>query len=232
MKTIKKHARITLLSFFIAIMVFPVSPAEARVAFPILAIVRAAVVKAIKAADLAIQRQQNKVIWLQNAQKVIENAMSKLKLKEIGEWTQKQREQYQKYYDELWKVKNAISYYQRIREITANQIRLVEEYDRAWSIISKDKHFSIDEIDYMGKVYAGILEESIKNIDQIILVVNAFKTQMSDAKRLEIINAAAARVDENFDDLRRFNRENALLSLSRAKHQNDVEVTKSIYGIK
>ena len=42
----------------------------------------------------------------------------------------------------------------------------------------------------MQQVYTGILDESVKNIDQLQLVINAFVTQMSDAKRLEIINTA------------------------------------------
>lgn len=204
----------------------------AQGAFPILSIIKMAVVKAIKAADLAIQRQQNKVIWLQNAQKVLENTLSKLRLKEIGEWTEKQREQYEKYYEELLKVKAKISYYQRIREITEMQIKMVKEYNHAWSIIVADKHFKPEERDYMGQVYAGILEESLKNLDQIMLVVNSFKVQMSDAKRLEIINAAAARVEENYSDLKQFNRENAMLSLSRAKSANEVEMIRSLYGLK
>src|SRR5690606_5837133 len=99
------------------------------------------------------QREQNKIIWLQNAQKTLENAMSKLRLKEIGEWSQKQREQYQKYFDELWRIKAAIRYYQRITEITDRQIRLVNEYKRAWNLIKTDKHFTVEEVTYIGRVY-------------------------------------------------------------------------------
>jgi hypothetical protein len=83
----------------------------------------------------------------------------------------------------------------------------------------------------MGKVYSGILDESAKNIDQIFLVINSFQTQMSDAKRLEIINAAADQVEANYYDLTRFNQQNIILSLQRAKVYNDVEVVKKLYGL-
>lgn len=53
---------------------------KASAQIPIVDITKAAIKKAIQAADLQIQRQQNKVIWLQNAQKTMENAMSKAKL--------------------------------------------------------------------------------------------------------------------------------------------------------
>jgi hypothetical protein len=83
----------------------------------------------------------------------------------------------------------------------------------------------------MQKVYSGILEESMKNIDQIFLILNSFTTQMSDAKRLEIINAAADRIDSNYDDLTLFNRQNVQLSLQRTKTKRDVDAVREFYGI-
>ena len=97
------------------ISIAPVQQTQAQI--PILDIIKAAVKKVIKAVDLKIQRLQNKTIWLQNAQKTLENQMSKLKLKEIGDWANKQKELYAKYFDELSKVKNAISTYQAVKHI-------------------------------------------------------------------------------------------------------------------
>src|SRR5688572_10980502 len=50
---------------------------------PILEVIKQGVVKVIRAVDLKIQRLQNETIWLQHAQKVMENTLSKLKLEEI-----------------------------------------------------------------------------------------------------------------------------------------------------
>jgi len=180
---------------------------------------------------LKIQRLQNKTIWLQNAQKVLENALSKLKLDEISEWTQKQKEQYRTYYEELARVKVLISYYQRIREVVNKQAQLVGEYDRAWSLIRQDGNFTAEEVSYMGRVYGGILKSSLDNIEDIMLVVQSFATTMSDAKRLELINSAAERAEGNFADLRRFNSQNILLSLQRSKTQHEVESVKKWYGL-
>ncbi|WP_106524151.1 conjugal transfer protein TraI [Taibaiella chishuiensis] len=210
-------------------VLIPKGQAHAQLA--IIDIIKAGVKKVIKAVDLKIQRQQNKVIWLQNAQKVIENTMSKLKLNEISEWTTKQKELYQQYFDELKKVKTLIAYYQRIREITLKQEAIVKEYRRAWSLVKNDKHFTVKEIELIGQVYTGILNESVKNIDQVFLVINSFRTQMSDAKRLEIINEAAGNVNQNYIDLRAFNTENGILSLQRAKSQQEVDQIRNLYGL-
>jgi hypothetical protein len=209
----------------------PARPDESVAALPILGIVKAVTKKVIKAIDLGIQRLQNKTIWLQNAQKQVENTLSKLKLDEISNWTEKQRDLYKNYYEELQKVKSIITYYKRIKEISQKQTRLIQEYERAWNLFKQDSHFNQSEVGYMEKVYSGILEESMKNIDQIFLILESFTTQMSDLKRLEIINAAADQIDGNYDDLTQFNKQNVLLSLQRAKTVNDVNKVKQFYGI-
>lgn len=207
----------------------PTYPAKAQI--PIAEIIKAGIKKVIKAVDLKIQRLQNKTIWLQNAQKTLENTMSKLKLDEITDWVEKQKTLYKDYYEELQKVKAVISYYKRIKEITEKQVRLVEEYKRAWALFRQDKHFTANELSYMSRVYSGILNESVKNLDQIFVIITSFQTQMSDAKRLEIINAAADRIDETYNDLKTFNQQGIVISLQRAKSQNDVDVVKKLYGI-
>jgi hypothetical protein len=198
---------------------------------PILEIIKAGVKKVIKAVDLKIQRLQNKTIWLQNAQKVLENKMSKLKLTAISDWSKKQKELYSKYFDELWKVKNAINSYQFVRDIVKKQVQLVQEYSKAFNLSKQDRNFTADELVYMQKVYAGILDESIKNIDQIQLVINAFATQMTDAKRLEILQSAGDNIEQNIADLRQFNQQNIIISLQRSKEKNDIDVVKKLYGI-
>ncbi|WP_281234820.1 conjugal transfer protein TraI [Flavobacterium gelatinilyticum] len=228
MKT-KIKAVTFLMCFFLVSM--PARPAEKSAALPILEIVKAVTKKVIKAIDLGIQRMQNKTIWLQNAQKQIENTLSKLKLDEISDWTKKQRNLYKDYYDELQKVKSIITYYQRIKEISEKQTRLIEEYEKAWNLFKRDDHFKISELEYMEKVYDGILGESMKNIDQIFLMIESFTTQMSDLKRLEIINTAADQIDSNYNDLRLFNQQNVLLSLQRAKTDADAAKVKQFYGI-
>lgn len=221
--------RMIIVALVIACMGVPVKRAHAQIA--ILEIIKAGIKKVIKAVDLQIQRQQNKVIWLQNAQKVLENTMSKLKLDEIGQWTEKQREQYRSYFEELNKVKLLITYYQRIRDISQKEVLLVQEYQRAWRTVRGDRNFTADEVEYMGRVYLGMLDQTVKNIEELTIVVNSFRTQMSDAKRLAIIHTVAERVDGNYNDLLQFNRENAMLSLQRAKAGADAEKVRKMYGL-
>ncbi len=194
-------------------------------------VIKKAIVKVIKALDLQVQRLQNKTIVLQNAQKAIENTMSKLKLDEISDWTEKQRKLYSGYFDELSKVKSILSDYKRIKAATQMQVALIQEYKRTYSLFKQDKNFTDEEINYMADVYSGIVEESIKNLDQLFLVVNSFTTQMTDAKRLAIINRAADGIEMTYNDLKEFNTGNVQLSIQRSKDMKEVIMVKHLYGL-
>ena len=83
----------------------------------------------------------------------------------------------------------------------------------------------------MEKVYSGIFDESLKSIDQLFNVINSFVTSMTDAERLSIINEVSEAIDRNYYDLQQFNDENKLLSLQRAKGEQEIMATKALYGL-
>ncbi|PTX15097.1 hypothetical protein C8N40_109195 [Pontibacter mucosus] len=198
---------------------------------PVTEAIKAGVKKVIVAVDLQVQRIQNETIWLQNAQKVLENKLSELRLTEISEWTERQRQLYADYYEELWKVKAAIATYHQVREIIALQGALVSEYRRAYGLFRQDGQLSPAEMDYLYRVYAGILSESIQHLDQALLVTSPFATRMSDGERLARLEEAAAGIRQNYSDLRRFNARQLQLCLQRAQEQGDLEAMQRLYGI-
>ena len=157
----KKYFACICVCFFFLLV--PVKPGYSQI--PILDIIREGITKVIVAVDLKIQRLQNETIWLQNAQKVLENEMSQLKLDEISDWVTRQRELYALYFDELRRVKTALSYYHKIKEIFAQQVQMVKEYKAAWALFQQDKNFTAGELQYMYRVYSGIFGESVKNIN-------------------------------------------------------------------
>ena len=197
----------------------------------VITIITTVVKKVLVAIDLQVQRLQTKTIGLQNVQKAIENTMSQLKLTDITGWVQKQKDLYANYYQELWKIKSAIAYYERVKQIISEQVQLVNAYKQGFALLKQDKHFTADELDYMFNVYSGILDQSVKNLDQIYLVINAFATQMSDAERLKIIDAAANRIDQNYSDVKQFTNENIQLSVQRSKDENDLNTVKQLYSL-
>lgn len=206
-------------------------PRQVQAQDPILEVIKLATKKVIRAIDLRIQRLQNKTIDLQNIQKEIENKLSKLKLNEIADWTKKQKELYQDYFDELWRVKSAIAYYKRITDVIGQQKALVKEYKRAWALLQQDKNFSRRELDHIYAVYSGMIGTSLKSLDQILLLVQSFTVQMSDADRLELLNAAADEIENTRMDMRSFTNQNIGISLQRSRDAGELQSVRKLYGL-
>jgi len=214
--------------FLIAVSALPV---QTNAQLVLTDVIKQVVKKVINAMDLAVQQLQNKTMVLQNAQKEVENLLSKMQLEDISGWAEKQRVLFEEYYQELWQVKQIISGYDQVKTIVRQQTQMVAEYTQAYGLFRQDRHFTPAELDHMLQVYSGILKESLKNINQVFLVVNSLVTQMDDASRIQIIDQAAAAMQKNVDDLRLFNHQNIQLSLARATDLNDVKTVKKLYGI-
>jgi hypothetical protein len=194
-------------------------------------LIQGAIVKAIMAIDLKVQQVQTKTIWLQNAEAELENKMSLSNLKDISGWLQKEKDLYGKYYDELKSVRQVIADYNEVRRIIRNQTQLVTEYNSAWKLIKNDKHFTGDELEYMQRIYNGILQQSIDNLSELSVAINSFQTQMTDAQRLALLHHAGNRVQDNLNDLRAFNLKNKQLGLHRAAQDKDADAVRSLYGL-
>lgn len=217
------------ISMVVVLTVLPEQKASAQ--FVISAVLNETVGKVIRAIDLEVQKAQNQTIWLQNAQKTIENQLNQLKLSQIAGVNQQQETLFSNYYNELFKIKDIIQDYEQVKNITLEQEALVRDYESAWSLVQRDKHFTTSELQYMYNVYSGILKASINNLDQLMNLVQSFKTQMSDGKRMELIRKVSKNVDQNYNDLKQFNNENTILSLQRAQDENDIQSTKALYGL-
>jgi hypothetical protein len=63
------------------------------------------------------------------------------------------------------------------------------------------------------------------------MVVKTFATQMTDAKRLEVINTVADNMQTQYFDMKEFNTQNKMLSLQRASELGEIEYVKRLYGL-
>ncbi|MFD0765405.1 conjugal transfer protein TraI [Mucilaginibacter lutimaris] len=223
-----KKQIITLLSCLLLVLFAP----RAQAQIPVVSSFTGLIKKVIVAIDLGVQRLQNKTIALQNAQQQIENTLHLNSLKDISGWLDKERNLYADYYNELAQVKKLLADYQMVKDIITKQKQVLSEYRRASALFNRDAHFSPVELRYMSTIYDGILQESLRNLEAVTTVITSLTTQMDDAERWLRIDQAAKAVQLNLDHLRQFNRQNALLSLSRSRDENERRGVQQLYGIR
>jgi hypothetical protein len=185
----------------------------------------------VRAADLVVQRLQTETIVLQEAEQELQNAMSGLRLEEIANWVEDQRSIYAEYFQELGTVKTVVSGYFKVAAIVERQKEILAAYQQGLALFRQDKHFSAAELGQIEMVYGGILTESGKNLERLTMVLQSLVTQMTDEQRMAIVDGAAAGMDKNYRDLQVYTEQNELLSLQRARDEDDIAVIRKLYGL-
>ncbi|WP_201747952.1 TerB family tellurite resistance protein [Chitinophaga vietnamensis] len=131
----------------------------------------------------------------------------------------------------LYTVNPAIKNYKRISDIIRYQGQIVRQYKIAFNTFRSSGLFGMEDIDYMAAVYGHLTKESLKNIEELVLIVTASKLRMSDDERLEGIDRIYAEMQDAWLFLCNFNNKARMLALQRAKTNNDIEAIKALYGI-
>lgn len=131
--------------------------------------------------------------------------------------------------DALWEVSPAVKRYQRVAAIIQSQARLVREYKTAWRRAQTSGLFTTREIDYMGRVYARLFQESVQSLEDLLLVLTPRQLRMSDDERLAAIDRIEGTVQQLLMRLRRFTGDNAVLEAQRRSAQQDVNAVRQFY---
>jgi hypothetical protein len=133
--------------------------------------------------------------------------------------------------DGLMAISPAVAKYKKIVTITDNQLQLIKEYKNAFKRFKRDDNFNPDEIEYIGKVYSNLADESVKNLEALLNVITANKLRMSDDERLKAIDLIDEDMQNKLSFLRYFNNNTTVLSLQRTKEKNDFNSIRALQGI-
>jgi len=133
--------------------------------------------------------------------------------------------------DGLLQVNPAVKKYNRIGGIINYQLRSVKEYKAAFNQFKQDKQFTVKEIEYLGKIYKNLFEQSLKGLDELAMVITAGKLRMSDDERLQAIDKIYSSVEDQYSFLKDFNGNTALLSLQRKSEQAEIKMSRTINGL-
>lgn len=137
---------------------------------------------------------------------------------------------HQVFIDGLLVASPAVRKYPRTSDIINDQVSLFSEYKAAYGTFQRDKNFSPEEISYMLSVYDNLVKASLKNIDDLSLVLSDSKVRMSDAERLAAIDRIYLNSHSQLSYLRKFNDETYKTTLQRSVAANDRQKVMALYG--
>ncbi|MNR03930.1 hypothetical protein D3C85_1198510 [compost metagenome] len=96
----------------------------------------------------------------------------------------------------------------------------------------KSGSFSQKELGYFEKVYGNLLNQSLRNLDELTIVITADKLRMSDDERLTAVDNVYLEMQDKLSFLRNFNASSNLLLLQRIRESKDVYATKELHELK
>jgi hypothetical protein len=96
----------------------------------------------------------------------------------------------------------------------------------------KSGNFSGQELNYFEKVYGNLLNQSLRNLDELTMVITADKLRMSDDDRLKAVDDIYEQMQDKLLFIRNFNASSNVLALQRAKEKNDADASRALHVFK
>lgn len=131
--------------------------------------------------------------------------------------------------DGLMLVSPEVKKYRRVVDIISYQKRIVSEYKSAFNTFKATGNFNPGEVDYLGRVYKQLFDQSMDNLDQLLMIITSSQLRMSDEERITAIDQIFEDTEDKLMFLRSFNSEALSLSLQREKNRTDIKQSLSLY---
>ncbi len=139
---------------------------------------------------------------------------------------------HQVFLDGLYQVNPSVKNYKRVGDIIVYQGQIIKEYKRAYNRFKESGAFGPQEIAYMGEVYANLLDQSLKNLDELSMILMSGTLRMSDDERLTAVDRIHREMLDKLAFLRAFNNKTSILALQRQRQKQDIERVQRLYDIK
>jgi len=108
----------------------------------------------------------------------------------------------------------------------------MQEYKGAYNYFKGTGSFTLEEINYMEKVYVNLFQQSLKSLDELLMVITASRLRMSDDERLDAIDRIFSDMQDMLTFLRSFNKSTKLLAAQRIQEQAEVDISTRLSDIK
>jgi hypothetical protein len=136
------------------------------------------------------------------------------------------------WYDGLLQVSNTIRTYRRVQHIFERQTAIITIYSNYIGRFKADPHLTPAQVAGMVRGYTVLIQESASYLDDLTAIVSPAKSKMTDAERLELIDALDDKVTHQYDLVNYFTRRNMAISSQQARAAKENQQLKQLYGLR
>lgn len=132
--------------------------------------------------------------------------------------------------DGLYVVSPEVRKYHRVADIVDAEVTIVKEYKTVFGKIKQAGAFSPDQISYLQSAYDKVLDGSLKNIDDLTMILTDQQTRMSDDERLTAIDRIWTNMQQHLSLMRDFNRQNAMAAAQKLHEDAELKSLNNLYN--
>jgi hypothetical protein len=135
------------------------------------------------------------------------------------------------FFGSLKSVNPAISNSAKVVDIIVFQYYIIRNMKGVYNFCATNKNFTPEEIRYIAKVHTNMLFLCDASISELLMIIRADKTEMTDDERM-------LRIDKIYDDMqdkhafvKAFDSDTKQLSSHRSKEEREAEIFRKIQGV-
>jgi hypothetical protein len=133
--------------------------------------------------------------------------------------------------DGLLLVNPGVASYWKVADIVNKEIALVKEAQSANSYLKSTGQFNSTELGTFLTRYNNLIQGSLNDVTELIMVITAGTLRMSDAERLAAIDRIDGNITRSLGETYAFDNDAALQAMQRLRQQQDIGTVQGLYGV-
>ena len=134
--------------------------------------------------------------------------------------------------DGLLQVSPVVRKYKKVGDVIDDQSKIPHGQKEAMKYFRGCGSFSDEELAYLTTVYQRLLRESLKTLNELVLVMTSGELRMSDHERIQAIDRIYVDMQDKLHFLYAFNKTTKALSLQRKREVISIELSRRQHGLK
>ncbi|SMB80953.1 hypothetical protein SAMN00120144_3620 [Hymenobacter roseosalivarius DSM 11622] len=146
-------------------------------------------------------------------------------------FTEKNMRLAKNWYDGLMQVSQTVRTYRRVGHIFERQTAIITIYSDYIGRFKADPNLTPGQVAGMVRGYTVLIQESAGYLDELTAIVSPLKSKMTDAERMELIDALDDKVTHQYELVSYFTRRNIAIAMQQNQAKKDMQTLKQLYGL-
>ncbi|HEY8690413.1 MAG TPA: hypothetical protein VIM07_14350 [Chitinophagaceae bacterium] len=136
------------------------------------------------------------------------------------------------FFNSLSAVNPTVKKYSKVASIILMQISIAKQVHTTIKDCRNGKQLTDTELKYLQHVFDNLLDDCVKNLDELIALITDGETQMKDDERIKRIDKLYADMQDKQVFTQSFSHTAKGLSVQRRNDAYDIEIEKKLNGLK